>query len=239
MDSEQFAWREIISRVFDGFEVQKDVAPAWMTNPETGRLLKLNYLYPKIKVAIRLEGLRGRVQQREPDELELARQQERESARERLCEQQGLRLLSFNVYDEPQDIFRAIQGTLSWALRQVATAELPQEEKLSLVEQLRQARARADEYRSRTRTSRDLRTWADLWVDRAYQETRAAPRPVQRGPLPRYALNMHVRHPDFGTGRVIALTDEEGDQIVTVRFDNGDERQFLAQLVTDKLRPVT
>jgi hypothetical protein len=238
MDTEQFAWREIVSRIFEGFEVQRDVAPTWMTNPDTGRLLKLNYLYPQIKVAVRLEGLRGPAQQREPDELELSRQQERESARERLCEQQGLRLLSFNVYDEPHDAFMAIQAALAWAMRQAATAADPQEDKLRLVEQLRQARARADEIRARSRTSRDLKTWADLWVDRAYREARTSPRPVSSGPAPRYALSMRLRHPDFGTGRVIALSDEEGDQIVTVRFDNGDERQFLAQLVTDKLRPV-
>ena len=52
------------------------------------------------------------------------------------------------------------------------------------------------------------------------------------------SLNMHVSHPDFGDGRVISLTDEDGDQIVTVHFDSGDDRQFLAQFVVDKLRPI-
>lgn len=238
MDMEQFAWREIVTRVFDGFEVQRDVAPDWLVNPETGRLLKLNYLYPEAGLAVRLEGLRGRQQKREPDELERHRQQERESVRERLCEEHGIRLLRFDVYDEPADIYRAFQAALAWALRRAAKADLPTDGKLALMDRLRTARARLDEIRSAARTPRDLKTWADLWIDRAYQDAHAAPPPAHRNAIPRYVLNMHVKHPDFGTGRVISLTDEDGDQIITVRFDTGEDRQFLAQYVADKLRPV-
>jgi hypothetical protein len=238
MEVEQFAWREIVSRVFEGFEAQRDLAPDWLVNPETGRLLKLNYYYPEIGVAVRLEGLRGRQQRREPDEVEYKRRQEREAARERLCEERGMRLLRFDVYDEPPEVYHAFQSALAWALRQVAKSDLPSEGKLALMDRLRAARERLDEIRTAARTTRDLKTWADLWVDRAYRETRAAPGPAPKGPVPRYVLNMHVRHPEFGTGHVIAMTDEDGDQIITVRFDNGDDRQFLAQYVADKLRPV-
>jgi len=238
MDTEQFAWREIVSRVFEGFEAQRDLVPEWLVNPGTGRLLKLNYYYPQIKVAVRLEGLRGREQRREPDEVELARRGERGEARERQCEERAIRLLQFDIYDEPPGVFRALQAGLAWALRQTATADLRQEERLCLMERLRQARSRLEEIRGRVHTAHDLNTWAELWVDRAYREARAAPAPMPRGPVPRYALNMRVRHPEFGSGRVTAQVDEDGDQIITVRFDNGDERQFLARLVTDKLRPV-
>ena len=200
-------------------------------------MLKLNYMYPQIGVAVRLEGLRGRDQRRGPDEAEQATLRERESARERQCESHGVRLLHFDVYDEPQGVFRALQATLSWALRQAATAELPPDGKLHLMEMLRQARACCDEMHAKVRSARDLGTWAELWVDRAYKEARSAPAPLSSGPVPRYVLNMKVRHPAFGTGRVIAQVDEEGDQIITVRFDSGDERQFLARLVADKLRP--
>ena len=237
MDSEQYAWREILARVFDGFNAERDVSPTWLTNPQTGRLLKLNYLFPEIRLGIRLEGLRGREPRVGPDEVERHRQAEREAERERLCEAQGVRLVHFDVHAEPQEIFDAMQSALSWAIRQAAKAAGSPEDKLHLVEQLHHARARLDEIRPRLRGPRDLQTWADLWVDRAYQEARTAPRPAHRGPVPRYVLNMHVRHTDFGTGRITALTDEDGDEIVTVRFESGDERQFLAQLVTDKLRP--
>ena len=238
METEQFAWREIVTRVFEGFEVQRDLAPDWLVNPDTGRLLKLNYFYPEIGLAVRLEGMRGRQQRREPDEVEYQRLREREAARERLCEERGIRLLHFDVYDEPAEVYGAFQTGLAWALRQAAKAELSADGKLALVDRLRAARARFEGIRSSARTSRDLKTWADLWVDRAYQDARATPGPAPRGAVPRYVLNMHVRHPDLGTGRVIALTDEDGDQIITVRFDNGDDRQFLAQYVADKLRPV-
>lgn len=237
MDTEQFAWREVITRVFEGFTAERDITPTWLVNPETGRPLKLNYLYPDIGVAVRLEGLRGRQQRRGPDERERALQRERETARERLCEERGVRLLRFAVHDEPADILRAIQATLAWALRQAAKAELPQERKIELMERLRAARARFDQVRPAIRSANDLNTWAELWIDRSYREARAAPQPVVRGPVPRYVLNMRVRHPDFGAGRVTGLTDEDGDQIVTVRFESGEERQFLAHLVTDKLRP--
>jgi hypothetical protein len=237
MQTEQFAWREIVSRVFEGLEVQRDVVPEWLVNPETGRMLKLNYFYPQIGLAVRLEGLRGREQRRGPDEAEQTLMREREAARERQCESHGVRLLHFDVYDEPQDVFRAIQAALAWSLRQAATADRPQEGKLGLMEVLRQARARCDEIRAKVHSGRDLAAYSELWVDRAYKEARTAPAPLPSGPVPRYVLNMKVRHPVFGTGRVIAQVDEDGDQIITVRFDSGDERQFLARLVADKLRP--
>lgn len=237
MDTEQFAWREILARIFEGLEVERDVSPAWLVNPETGRQLRLNYLLPEVGLAVRIEGLRGREQRQGPDELERQQQRERELARERLCEKHGIRLVRFDVYDEPADVFRALNSGLAWATRQVAKADVDPERKLALMEKLRAARQRSDEIRASIRTARDLQTWAELWVDRAYLEARSAPAPVPTGPIPRYALHMRVKHRDFGPGRVTALTDENGDQIVTVRFDTGEERQFLAQLVVDKLRP--
>ena len=78
MDTEQFAWREILARIFEGLEVERDVSPAWLVNPETGRQLRLNYLLPEVGLAVRIEGLRGREQRQGPDELE--RQQQRARA---------------------------------------------------------------------------------------------------------------------------------------------------------------
>ncbi len=237
MDTEQFAWREILTRVFEGFETQRDVSPAWLTNPETNRPLKLNYLLPEVGIAVRMEGLRGRDQRGRPDEVERMRQREREVARERLCDEHGIRLLRFEVHEDPAGIFRSLNTTLAWATRQTAKADIEPETKLALMEQLRAARQRSDEIRASIHSPRDLQTWAELSIDRAYQEARNAPPPAPSGPLPRYAMQMRVRHRDFGQGRVSGLSDENGDQIVTVRFDSGEERQFLARLVFDKLRP--
>jgi hypothetical protein len=237
LDAEQFAWREIIARVFEGLDQERDVAPAWLTNPATGRILRLNYLFPQVGLAIRLEGLRSRAQKAPEDERERALRLEREAVRERLCAEHGVRLLRFDIYEEPQRIFRELASGLAWSMRQVAKSDKAPEEKVQLLEVLRRARARLEEIQRRVHTSRDLQPWADLWVDRAYLEARQQAGPPRGGPLPRYVLHMRVRHPDFGTGRVVALADDNGDQIVTVRFDSGEERQFLAHLVVDKLRP--
>ncbi len=237
MDTEQFAWREIVLRIFEGFDTQRDVSPSWLTNPETGRPLKLNYLLPEVGIALRLEGLRGREQRRGPDEVERLRQREREVAREKACDEHGIRLVRFEVHEEPAGIFRALNMALAWASRQTAKSDLDQDKKLALMERLRLARERSEEIRAAVHSPRDLQTWAELSIDRAYQEARNAPAPVPTGPTPRYAMQMRVRHRDFGTGRVSGLSDENGDQIVTVRFDTGEEKQFLARLVFDKLRP--
>ena len=205
MDTEQFAWREIVLRIFEGFDTQRDVSPSWLTNPETG--FRNSYLLPG-RIALRLEGLRGREQRRGPDEVERLRQREREVAREKACDEHGIRLVRFEVHEEPAGIFRALNMALAWASRQTAKSDLDQDKKLALMERLRLARERSEEIRAAVHSPRDLQTWAELSIDRAYQEARNAPAPVPTGPTPRYAMQMRVRHRDFGTGRVSGLSDE-------------------------------
>ena len=36
------AWREILARIFTGFDEQDNVSPAWLVNPATNRRLKLD-----------------------------------------------------------------------------------------------------------------------------------------------------------------------------------------------------
>jgi len=59
------ALKEILARIFDGFEVEYNVSPNWLINPETHRKLKLDLLYPEIGLAVRFQGLRAK-QQRAP-----------------------------------------------------------------------------------------------------------------------------------------------------------------------------
>ena len=53
------AWREILTRIFDGLEVKLNFSPEWLVNPATNRRLKLDMLCPQVGLAVRLEGLQG------------------------------------------------------------------------------------------------------------------------------------------------------------------------------------
>ena len=52
-------WREIFTRILGDFTVEENVTPAWLRNPNTKRLLKLDLFYPDVGVAVRLQGLQG------------------------------------------------------------------------------------------------------------------------------------------------------------------------------------
>ena len=52
-------WREVLARIFDGFETEFGISPEWLINPETNRRLKLDYLFPDVGVAVRFVGLEG------------------------------------------------------------------------------------------------------------------------------------------------------------------------------------
>ena len=58
------AWQEILAQVFEGFEVESDVAPEWLTNPATGRRLKLDHLYSEVGLAVRFVGGQPRSRRR-------------------------------------------------------------------------------------------------------------------------------------------------------------------------------
>ena len=77
---------ECLARIFDGLVTEYGVMPEWLINPDTGRRLKLDCLYPDINVAVRFIGLQGteRKSRRESDE-EVAGEEEREAARSAVC----------------------------------------------------------------------------------------------------------------------------------------------------------
>ena len=63
-------WREVLARIFDGFEIAYGVSPEWLVNPDTNRRLKLDYLFPDIAVAVRFVGLTGTGQRRRKNQFE-------------------------------------------------------------------------------------------------------------------------------------------------------------------------
>ena len=87
-------------------------------------------------------------------------------------------------------MFRALNSGLAWATRQVAKADVDPERKLALMEKLRARANAATRSRQRIRTARDLQTWAELWVDRAYL---GAERRRQCPPAPSPLRTSHAR----------------------------------------------
>jgi len=236
------AWQEILARVFEGFEVESDIAPDWLINPATGRRLKLDRLYPEIGLAVRFVGGQPKARRRRPSEWELLEEEQRNQTRAALCQQVGVTLLLIDPNDpEPRRVLGRLCTALSGASRRLAQSKRPKRVKGRLMPQLSAARKRCEEIHSRIRRPEDLALFAELWRDRetrAVVEAQAAARGRKPVSKPRrYREGQAVRHTVFGTGTVIGLEPSDGDVRVTVRFDDGSERTFLASLVRDKLIP--
>lgn len=233
------AWREILARVFDSLPAEEGVTPDWLVNPSTGRRLKLDYYYPDARVAIRFVGDMGR--RKAPiSEQEIAEEKARERAREKLCDSQGVCLVTIDVVQsEPPAVLREISAALSRAIRRAAQGDRPRSQAASLIRRLEQARSASDSLSRKVRRSEDLVLYADLWRDRLY----AAPAGVERhgkagAPAPAFAVGSQVEHDRFGLGRVVAVESEGADAFVRVRFDDGTERRFVARLLAGRMRMV-
>ncbi len=236
------AWRELLTRIFDGFAHQEDVSPSWLVNPATRRRLKLDILYPEIGIAIRFVGLRGRGRRMLSD-WELQEEEERDRVRAELCRQHGVLLVSIPLLNErPGEPLRALSSALGRAARRVAQDDRDIVEKRRLMPLLAQARRRCEDLIQRVRRPEDLTLYTDLWRDREARLLAslqsASDHPTRpRGRRPRYKEGMAVTHTVFGPGTVIAVTPDGDEQRVTVRFVTAGERTFLASLVADKLMP--
>ncbi|MFQ5613178.1 MAG: hypothetical protein ACE5H9_13705 [Anaerolineae bacterium] len=232
------AWREILYRVFKGFEQQENVSPRWLVNPDTHRPLKLDFLWPQIGVAARLHGLQGKQRRRRSSLEEEDQQRNRDVARAALCEAHGITLVPIPVAEgEPKAVFRELEMALSRAARRLAhNDELASSDKTLLVERVSQARSQLADIARRVRTYDQLSLYADLWLDRQYAVPEAEPS-ASNGPLPTYRPGMEVEHTAFGPGVVLGVTDEGDETLVTVDFVTAGQRTFAASLVGDKLLP--
>jgi hypothetical protein len=230
-------WREVLARIFTGFEVNLGVMPEWLVNPDTGRHLKLDYLYPQVGVAVRFVGLEGTGRKRRKSDEEVAEEGAREDARETVCREHGVVLISIDPDGEPREALRKLEMGLARAASGLARSSAPQPYKQKFMPLLSQARARTGEFLPKLTTPEKLNIYAEMWWDRQANlaSQPAAQRPT--APARKYKVGMEVEHLQFGFGRVTAVEPERNEVKVTVDFVESGMRSFYASLVGDKLLP--
>lgn len=232
-------WREVLARVFEGFDAELNTSPDWLVNPDTNRKLKLDYLYQDINVAIRFVGLEGREQKRRKSDQEAEQEQEREDAREAVCRKHGVILVSIDTGDEPRATLRRLESSLSRATAQLAqNPAVPQTRKQVLMPLLSQARRRAGEFTTKLTVPERLNVYAEMWYERQANLSAQAPSARKAsGPPPAFRQGMDVYHQRFGPGQITEIAPDGKDMNITVSFMDGSVRTFLASLVTGKLTP--
>ena len=230
-------WREVLARIFEGFDAELNVSPEWLINPDTNRRLKLDYLYRDINVAVRFVGLEGREQRRRKSDQEAEQEQEREDAREVVCREHGVVLVSIDAEDEPKNALRRIETSLSRATAQLAqNGGVSHARKQALMPLLSQARRRSGEFTTKLTVPERLGIYAEMWYERQANLAAQAPDAKKAsGPPPAFRQGMDVYHQRFGAGQIAEITAEGKDMNITVNFMDGSTRTFLASLVADKL----
>ncbi len=230
------AWREILERIFEGFQGQENVTPEWLVNPETGRRLKLDRYYPEAGVAFRFVGSTGK-RKTPVSEQELAEEAHRDAIRESLCRQAGVHLITIDLYEgEPRKVMEEIRTALSRSARLLAQGDRPQRVKADLTQRLARARQACDRLAPRVRSHNDLTLFAQLWEDRQYMRRDEPAAGVPQQVENPFAVGMRVEHERFGAGRVVEVREDSSGGTVKVQFDDGTERTFLLHLVVDKMR---
>jgi hypothetical protein len=224
-------WREVLARVFDGFEVEYGLTPEWLVNPETNRRLKLDYFYPEIGVAVRFVGLEGSGRRPRKSDEEVDAEARREDARAAVCREHGVVLVSVDPEVEPRTVLRSLETGLARASSQVARAHLSQDRKQRLMQRLSEARRKAGEFTPKLATPERLNLYAEMWRDREASLATQAPQPARPAPRQNYRQGMRVLHDRFGPGSVVAVAPEAGDVKVSVEFDDATARSFYASLV--------
>lgn len=231
-------WREVLARIFDGFDVEYGVTPEWLVNPETNRRLKLDQLYPDIGLAVRFVGLEGTQRKGRKSDDEIEAEANREEARAAVCRQHGVVLISLDPDGEPRTALRNLETGLARAAAQLAQHKAtPHAVKQKLMPALSAARRRAGEFILKLDPPSKLNLYAEMWWDR--QANLAAQAPVKKSaakPQP-YRVGMVVHHQRFGPGEVVTIAPEGQDMAITVDFVEAGVRTFYASLVADKLLP--
>ena len=236
-------WHEILERVFEGFETQRDASPSWLVNPATKRRLKLDYLYPEIGLAVRFTGLQARGMRRKSDWQEME-DASRDEVRKELCRLNGVNLVLISPLDAyPSEQFKALGYALNDASRRVARSR-EQQNKGEMMERLSRARNRLSDIRRKVKRPEDLAAYAELWRDREARILADIQKPqpkTNRGrkkPLRSFKEGQWVEHERFGRGQIVAVDPSDGDVQLTIHFVTAGERRFLGSLVADKLRRV-
>jgi hypothetical protein len=231
-------WREVLARIFDGFETEYGVSPEWLVNPDTNRRLKLDCRFPDVGVAVRFVGLEGSTKRRKSDEEVLA-EAERERARADVCRAHGVVLISIDPDGEPRVALRSLEMGLARAAAQLAqNAIVPHVRKQRLMPQLSLARRRAGEFTGKLNPPEKLNIYAEMWWDRQASLSASTAQTKKPAVKPQaYRVGMEVVHERFGPGRVIEITPDGKDLVITVDFPESGVRTFYASLVAGKLMP--
>ena len=238
------AWREILARIFTGFEEQDNVSPAWLVNPATNRRLKLDKLYPQVGIAVRFVGLTAKGQGRQSD-WEALEVEQRDQTRSELCRQNGVQLATV---DPNEDLVKQVDALLSMLARSsrlLAQSSRPDAEKMRWMPALAAARDRAEKLRSAISRNPEqmMANLADAWREREAGATLqldtppASARQATNGAAVALVLSpgQRVRHLKFGDG-VVTRIDGSGESAkVAILFDADREREFQASLLYDKL----
>jgi hypothetical protein len=226
-------WREVLARVFAGFEAEYGLTPEWLVNPDTNRRLKLDCFFRDIGVAVRFIGLEGTERRRPKADDEVAAEAQREQARAAVCKQQGVVLVSIDPDTEPRTGLRSLEMGLARASAQLAQSSVPHAKKQALMPRLSEARRRAGEFTLRLKDPRTLNLYAEMWRDR--QANLATRAPVKAAPTRRrsYKVGMSVEHERFGPGRITGVQPEDSDIKVTVDFVEAGVRSFYASLLDE------
>jgi len=237
------AWREILARIYTGFEEQDNVSPAWLVNPATNRRLKLDKLYPQVGVAVRFVGLTAKGQGRQSD-WEVMETEQRDQTRVELCRQNGVQLVTIDPAEEMLKQMDALLSVMARASRSLAQGPHSAQYKAEWMPALAAARDRAEKLRSHIAKNPEqmLANLAEGWRDREagtaleLRAPAAAPAPERLAAPLLLAPSLRVRHVKLGDG-VVTRIDGAGDEAqIYILFDGaGDERRFQANLIYDKL----
>jgi hypothetical protein len=236
------AWSEILARTMQGFAVEIDASPAWLVNPATKRRLKLDQFYPEAGLAVRFVGLTAKGQPKQSDWEQLEDQQ-RDLTREELCRQHGVELFLVEPdYPYPSEQIQRLRSLLSRLERVLPQGSRPGQGQKTLAQRLAEARGRLDEIARRVKSPETLALYAELWRDRETATLVAARPPASSAVAARPAgllrqePGARVAHTRFGLGVIETVDGAAGDAQITVLFDSGEQRTFLASLVGDKLQ---
>lgn len=239
------AWREILARIFDGFNAQDNVSPDWLVNPATRRRLKLDRYFPDAGVAVRFIGLTAKGQGRQSD-WEVLETEQRDQTRTELCRLHGVQLVLIDPEEEAVKQMDNLLRTLARASRTLAQGDRPAQYKQKWMPALSQAREVATQLRQliAKQPEQMMANLADSWRDREagfsiLMKTASG----QATPLSatgattasNFTIGQRVRHERFGDGVITDLQAEGADTRLSILFDAAQERTFLSSLVQGKL----
>ena len=133
-----------------------------------------------------------------------------------------------------------LRTTLTRLSRTLAQSDRPDRDKTTFMPRLAAARSRLDETSRRVKSPDNLVLYAELWRDRetaivaatrhpSASSARSAAKPIRLTP------GQTVHHERFGAGTVVAVDETGDDAQITILFETGHERTFLASLAGSKL----